>query len=101
MASLSPTQLATLRAAAADPRGELCRTAGGYVGHSALRAWRENATPLPTARHSSRAIYALERFGLLEYVEPGLQSLVCITEPGRRALEAFERAGAIAGAHAA
>lgn len=101
MASLNPSQLATLRAAAADPHGALSRTPEGYVSQALyLEAQRGRAT-LPTTRHSSRAVYALERFGLLEYVEPGLQSLVRLTEPGRRAIEAFERAGAIAGAHAA
>lgn len=88
MASLRPSELAALKAAAAAPDGRLQRRPGGYRATGA------------TGTHSARAVYALERERFLECVEPGLPSLVHITESGRRAVEAFRRAEAIAGVRA-
>jgi hypothetical protein len=70
---LTPTQRAALQSAATDSRGELHRTPNGYVGDGA-----------PGTFHTSRAVYGLEMLGLLDYVEPGLQSVLRLTEGGRR-----------------
>jgi hypothetical protein len=80
VAALSPSQLAALQAAAIDSRGQLQRTPDGYASDGA-----------PRARFSSRAVYGLEKLGLVEYVEPGLQSLVHITDAGRNAVAGFAR----------
>lgn len=74
MAALTPSQVQALLAAAADSHGELRRTRGGYASDAK-----------PTDRHSSRAVYGLERFGLLSFAEPG-----------RHAAAAFARAAQVA-----
>jgi hypothetical protein len=80
---LRPTQIAALIAAAADPQQMLRRGPGGYAS--------ADGQGIAASLHSSRAVYALEREGLLEYVEVGLPSVARLTDNGRRALEEISR----------
>lgn len=78
-----PSQLAALRDAAADSRGELRRTRGPRgAGYSS------DASP---QLHTPKSACALQREGLLAEREEGLQAVYVITDAGRQVVEANAR----------
>lgn len=91
MQLILPTQIAALGDAAQDANGLLRRrrAPSGEVGYL-------SDSLNPAKLHSAKAVVALAREGLLTEKAPGFQSVFVITEAGRKAWEANQRATSLA-----